>query len=151
MSEGRLAASPPDPAEVYEAAIRYLTGIPEVASCALFLLSASRRDLAHVFSHGYAPFPVPLTLPVEGGSVIAQVARTGTRRLTRDVPTDPNHGLGRPDTRSELAIPLTAGGEVVGVLNLESTKADAFSPAVVSLCESVASGISAAFQGPSTP
>jgi signal transduction histidine kinase len=67
--------------------------------------------------------------------------------LTQDVEAEPRHGLGHPETRSELAIPLTAGGEVVGVLNVESTKADAFSPAVVSICESVASGISAALLG----
>jgi signal transduction histidine kinase len=147
VTEARLPTSSPDPAEVYEAALRYLTGIPEVDHCALFLLSASRRELTHAFSHGYGPFPVPVTLPVEGRSVIAYVARTGTRYMTGDAQTHTYDLLGHPHTRSELAIPLMAGGDVAGVLNLESTTADAFSPAVVSLCESVASGISAALQG----
>lgn len=147
VSQGRLSAPPPDPVEVYEAALRYLTGLPEVDHCTLFLLSASRRELTHAFSHGYAPFSLPATLPIEARSVIAHVARTGARYMTGDVAADLHDGLGHPGTRSELVIPLMAGAEVVGVLKLEGARPDGFSPAVVSLCESVASGISAALQG----
>jgi len=148
LTDGRLSAPSPDPADVYEAALRYLTRIPEVDHCALFLLSASRRELTHAFSHGHTAFPPPAALPIEGGSAIAQAARTGTRHLTQDVRSGARDRPVPPEARFELAIPLMAGGgEVIGVLNLESTRADAFSPAVVSLCESVASGISAALQG----
>jgi signal transduction histidine kinase len=146
VSGPALSTSPPDPAEVYQAALRYLTGIPEVDHCALFLFNHFRGELTHAFSQGYTPFPVPGALSIEGRSVIAQVALSGSRYLSQDVDDDPR-GLGHPDTRSELAIPLVAEGEVVGVLNVESTRADAFSPALVSLCESVASGISAALLG----
>src|SRR5262245_38536208 len=52
--EARLSEAAPSPAEVYEAAIRYLRGIPDVDHCALFLVSATRRELSHAFSHGFA-------------------------------------------------------------------------------------------------
>lgn len=143
--EARVSEAP-SPAEVYEAAIRYLRGIPDVDHCALFLLSASRRELSHAFSHGVAAHGEQAVVPVDGPSVVAHVARSGTRHLTHAAGDDAGYKLAHPG-RSELAIPLTADGEVVGVLDLESGRADAFSPAVVSLCESVASGISAALQG----
>src|SRR5262249_55893993 len=144
--EARLSETAPSPAEVYEAALRYLRGIPDVDHCALFLMSATRRELSHAFSHGVAIQAESAAVPVDAVSVVAQVARSGTRRLTR-APDDADLQAVHPDLGSELAIPLSAEGEVVGVLDLQSRSADAFSPAVVSLCESVASGISAALQG----
>jgi len=147
LPEMALESEAPSPAEVYEAAIRYLRGIPDVDHCALFLLSVSRRELSHAFSHGFAAHGEQAAVPVDGPSVVAHVARSGARHLTHGGGDEAGYRLAHPDARSELAIPLMAGGEVVGVLDLESRRPDAFSPAVVSLCESVASGISAALQG----
>jgi len=89
VTDGRLSGPSPDPADVYEAALRYLTRVPEVDHCALFLLSASRRELTHAFSHGHTAFPPPAALPIEGGSAIAHAARTGTRHVTQDVRSGP--------------------------------------------------------------
>src|SRR5258708_16694083 len=36
-----------------------------------------------------------------------------------------------PRTRSELALPMFSGGEVMGVLNIESSRPNVFSPSVV--------------------
>ena len=53
------------------------------------------------------------------------------------------------DTRAELAIPLNFGEEVLGVLDLQSDQAGAFSAEDVSLLESLAASIAIAYHNAS--
>jgi len=144
---GPLSTSTPYPAESCEAAIRSLWLMPEVDHCALFLMSASRDSLRQIFWYGYPAPDHGLDLPLGRRSIVTQAARTGERYLAHDTRGDPLYLPGAPGIRSELALPLMAGGEVVGVLNLESRKPHVFTPPVLALCESVASGLSATLQG----
>lgn len=60
-------------------------------------------------------------------SISSYVAFTGKPYICHDVTKDPNYYPMFPDTRSELAIPLIGrGGRVLGVLNVESEKFNAF-------------------------
>lgn len=61
--------------------------------------------------------------------IIPWVARTGTVRLVNDVRKEPLYRQAKHfniQTRSELAIPLLFGDEVLGVLDIQSSKANAF-------------------------
>jgi signal transduction histidine kinase len=129
--------------EFLEPALQYLTASRGIDRCALFLLSPSGRELTPVYTKGYAAPPAPGPLALDGTSVIADVARSGRRRLTLDARARPRLN----GAVSSLAVAVRSGNDVVGVLNLESGSADAFSPDVVSRCESTASGISAALGG----
>jgi signal transduction histidine kinase/putative methionine-R-sulfoxide reductase with GAF domain len=140
---GGEAETGPYAAQVCEAAARSLFAIPDVDHCALFLLDRTRNSLEPALWYGYPTGAIPL----DGKSIVGRVARTGQQHNAADVRRDADYLDGWPDIRSELALPLRAGGEIAGVLNLESRKAGAFTPAIVSLCESVAHGISAALEG----
>lgn len=48
--------------------------------------------------------------------------------LVGDVTTDPRYIMVNPETRSELAIPMIYKGKVIGVLDLESSQANYFTP-----------------------
>jgi diguanylate cyclase (GGDEF)-like protein len=48
------------------------------------------------------------------------VMRTGTAELVRDVLQDPEYSAASPDVRSEVSVPLRAGDDLIGVLNIES-------------------------------
>ncbi len=62
-----------------------------------------------------------------GNSISSYVAYTGRPYICSDVTVDPYYYPMFPDTRSELAIPLVGrGGRVLGVLNVESEKVNAF-------------------------
>ncbi|MFA0738053.1 MAG: hypothetical protein LKKZDAJK_001154 [Candidatus Fervidibacter sp.] len=62
-----------------------------------------------------------------GGSISGYVALTGQPYLCGDVTKDPHYYPLFPDTRSELAVPLIGrGNKVLGVLNVESEKLNAF-------------------------
>ncbi len=54
--------------------------------------------------------------------VIGQVLRTQRTGFLPDVSVNPNYVAGDPSIRSEICAPLLAHGELLGVLNVESTR-----------------------------
>ena len=60
--------------------------------------------------------------------IVGNVAQTSQARIALDVGDDAvyfdNPDL--PETRSEMALPLAAGGRLLGVLDVQSTEAGAF-------------------------
>ena len=126
--------------EVAEAAVRLLTTIPGIARCDLFLKAPPDHDPALVFSRS-ASGAEPLSQADVAGALprlVEDVVRTAKRIV-------------REDRRREFpvaaAFPIRAGDELLGVLAVTSAEAGLFTPAVISLCESAASGISAALLG----
>jgi diguanylate cyclase (GGDEF)-like protein len=52
--------------------------------------------------------------------VVGRVMRTGEAELVSDVLQDPEYRAASPDVRSEVSVPLRAGDDLIGVLNIES-------------------------------
>ena len=79
-----------------------------------------------------------------GEGIIGHVIASGQTVIAPDVRLDPHYVEGRAGTRSEIAVPITSAGEVIGALNLESDTIDAFSEADVEYLEffAVAAAIS---------
>ncbi len=63
-----------------------------------------------------------------GRGIIGKVYQSGQPILAADVLQDTDYIEGYPGVRSEMAVPIEAEGEVIGVLNLESDKPEAFDP-----------------------
>jgi len=65
------------------------------------------------------------TLPLEGGLVGTAIVE---RRLIHapDVRKDPRYHMFNPETRSEMAMPLIYKGKVIGILDIEHTRAHFF-------------------------
>lgn len=83
-----------------------------------------------------------------GAGIVGTAARTRLPRIVSDVRTDPDYmplpGLG--DVRSEVAIPMRVGERVIGVLDLESYRAQAFSAASVTIMQTLADQITLALE-----
>jgi signal transduction histidine kinase len=62
-----------------------------------------------------------------GRGVTGWVAKMGKPARVPDVTADPRYVSVRTDIRSELAVPLLVEGALIGVLNVDSTRRDAFS------------------------
>jgi diguanylate cyclase (GGDEF)-like protein len=62
-----------------------------------------------------------------GMGVTGRVFESGKAELIPDVSADPDYIKVMDDVVSELAIPIAVEGEVIGVLNFESKRADSFS------------------------
>ncbi|HFD40311.1 MAG TPA: GAF domain-containing protein, partial [Anaerolineae bacterium] len=58
--------------------------------------------------------------------IVGRVIRSGAPALVDDVSQDPDYYPARPDTRSQMAVPIHREGQVIGVINLESPDLAAF-------------------------
>lgn len=63
-----------------------------------------------------------------GEGITGWVAREGQPVLVPDVRQDPRYVEANPSVRSEMAVPIMWGSEVVGVLNLDHHDSGAFTP-----------------------
>ena len=81
-------------------------------------------------------------------SLVAQAARTLTAVVENNVTSNPlflSHRL-LPDTNSEMALPLVVAGRVLGVLDVQSERCDAFSAEEVQIQTTLAAQIAVALQ-----
>lgn len=114
----------------------------------IFMFDRARRELQATAT--YSVFPdLPMTgfrISQEMG-ILGYVARTGKPYLAPDVRADPYYVFlaSVPDPfRSELAIPLRDREQVIGVLDLESTRVNAFDTSDVVAMEILAEQAAAA-------
>ena len=84
-------------------------------------------------------FPWPVTVGAAG-----RCARSGEPVLIDDVRADADYVAGHPSVRSEYLVPIRHAGRVHGVLNLESTRADLFTPAFRAVFDAIAEQIAGA-------
>ena len=93
----------------------------------LQLLDSATSELAVRAMIGYPDSTRNLRIKV-GQGITGWVAQTGQPALIPDTRLDPRFIDGSPDhaIRSELAVPLIAESEVLGVINVESTEPGAF-------------------------
>jgi GAF domain-containing protein len=80
--------------------------------------------------------------------IVGYVTNTGQARVARDVGVDAVHFINPdlPDTHSEIAVPLRAGGVILGALDVQSTEAGAFSGEDVAVLQSLANQIGLAIE-----
>lgn len=93
-----------------------------------------------VCQRGY-PTPLHLNLPLDGTKkgVTVKAANTCSAILVPDTKRDKNYLEGISGIRSELAVPVETEGGVLGVLNVESKKPEAFGERDVTLLQILAS------------
>jgi diguanylate cyclase (GGDEF)-like protein len=75
--------------------------------------------------------------PVSVGAA-GRCARTGQAQLISDVDSDPDYVPGNTRVRSEYLVPIRHRARLHGVLNIESTRADFFDPAALTVFDAVA-------------
>lgn len=80
--------------------------------------------------------------------IISQVAATATAYTALDTRQDPLHRPNPllPDTRAEIALPLTAGNHLLGVLDVQSTIPNAFDPENIEVLSVLADQVAIAIQ-----
>lgn len=85
---------------------------------------------------------------VEADNLVGSVAVTGQPRVARDVGPEAIHFdyPDLPETRSEIALPLSAGGQLFGVFDVHSTQESAFTEEDISILGSLADQIAIAVE-----
>ncbi|HLF29116.1 MAG TPA: GAF domain-containing protein [Anaerolineae bacterium] len=87
------------------------------------MIDREQNELLLLASRGYASDCK--TLPLEAG-LAAKSMRIGLPLLLDDATPDPESAPASPGTQSQISVPIRRGSEVVGVLNLESARSNAF-------------------------
>jgi PAS domain S-box-containing protein len=119
-----------------------VTAIAETFGYTLVSLYKVEED-ALILQHQVGYDYVINRIPLESG-VTGRVARTGVPALLEDVNTDPTCLLAIDDIVSEVCVPLRDEGEVVGVLNVESTQGVKLSSADLQLMMALSEHINSA-------
>lgn len=101
--------------------------------------SFTSRVISGVAQVGYDDPRADDPMFLEGKGIIGHVVSTGEMVLAPDVRRDPLYVVGRRATLSELAVPIVSSRGVIGALNVESDRLDAFSLADAELLEFFAS------------
>lgn len=85
-----------------------------------------------------------LKVGVQG--IVGYVASKGEPRISLDVESDSIHYKNPhlPETQSEMALPLSVGGKILGVLDVQSSRAAAFTPEDASILQIMADQIAIA-------
>ena len=92
---------------------------------------------------------LPLGVPGDGEwsietGICGRCVRTGEPQLVYADSGDPDYVEGHPDIRSEYVVPIRYNARILGLLNLESTRRDSFTPQMQNLCRAVADQVAGA-------
>jgi sigma-B regulation protein RsbU (phosphoserine phosphatase) len=108
---------------------------------AILLYSEKKNGLVVRYSLGHSQDIVrDLVIPLEEG-ITGHAARTRTPILAGDVRQEPRYLPTVDAVRSELAVPMIARGKLVGVIDMQSTQANAFTSEDTALLQLLASRV----------
>ncbi len=96
------------------------------ATAAALLLTNEAYEITNVSSYGYPPNAVTVDRKLVVGGLSGQAVRSRDVVMVGEVQTDLNYVAFLPETRSQLSAPILWNENVVGVITLESDKANAF-------------------------
>ncbi len=89
-----------------------------------------------------------IRVPMTRSSIMSHVALSGDPLVVNDISQEPRYLYLEqlPHTRSELSLPLIVGHKVLGILDLQDTALNAFSPNDVQVLQTLADQIAVAIQ-----
>jgi len=123
----QLASHATDLDETLEAMLEIAGEVIPEGQTAILLLDEESRTLRVKAAAGYVKGVKDLSIPL-GSGVTGRCAASGEIIVVEDVTQEPDAGYieGVPGARSEIAIPLVVDQRVIGVLNAESTRPQAY-------------------------
>ena len=87
-------------------------------------------------------------LALDGRSLIAETVRSGQSQVVQNTQEDPNFLPNEllPETRAEITVPLTVGKTIIGVLDIQHSKANSFDESDLKLFQSLANQLAVTFE-----
>lgn len=112
------------------------------SACAIELIDKNTWELYIKASYGFSPEAREQRLAIEGSGIVSYVARTGKPVYLEDTSKDERYLSVNPSTRSQLALPLRVGQEIIGVLNIENERVSGFTQRDIFIMTSFAEKVS---------
>jgi PAS domain S-box-containing protein len=99
------------------------------ANCSLLILQKDSNELVRLVASGpYADQVKYQNMAIDGPGLIPLAIRTNKAVNVGDVHSAPDYVPGWEAAQSELAIPLKVGGDAIGVIDVQNSQPNAFSP-----------------------
>ena len=127
-----LVSETEEPPAAMRAILGELISLFHAASGSIALLNPDTGRLETEIWQGLPPDAVEVALRL-GQGITGWVAFHGKALLVPDVAADPRSIAVRPDVRCEMAAPMEAQGQVVGVINLDGDAVQRFTAADLAL------------------
>lgn len=143
---GKRISSSLDLDEVLTLIIDSLQMVIPYNAAVILLLNKGKGVVTQQTIRGYGHMGMEYMLLKVGEGISGWAAKTGKAIIAPDVRKDPRYANLRPETRSEMAVPLKQGDEVVGVFNIESDLVGAYDERDLALLEAFASQATIAIQ-----
>ena len=129
-----VGTSTDDPEEALEIILSEILNLFHATCGSIALLSADTGRLEIEIQEGLPSDCAEIGLRL-GQGITGWVAFHGRAQLVPDVSADPRYVMLRMDVRCEMAAPMEANGQVIGVINLDSDKIRGFSEVDLALLE----------------
>ena len=142
---GKKISSSLDVNEVLNLIIDALQTVVPYDAAAIFLLDEDRNAVVERTIRGYATDLDTINLKM-GEGISGSAAETGNAIIVPDVKNDKRYVQHRAATKSEMAVPLLSGDQVIGVFNIENDRTNAYNEDGQSVLEAFASQASIAIQ-----
>jgi putative nucleotidyltransferase with HDIG domain len=126
-------------------AVRRITG----CYCANLFLEKNGKFVFAFGEGGYVHGQLPIGYVLEKGQgVVGMVGQRNQALIVPDVTKEPGYVYweGMPHTKSEMAVPINSKGKVIGILDLESNRLDAFDATDVETLSLLGSQLSVALE-----
>jgi PAS domain S-box-containing protein len=123
---GQELASTTDLEDLLNRILRIAREVFRFENAIVRLLDENGEHLVAVASYGYDETAVGQVVRV-GQGVMGRAAKLEEPVLVADIRKSPDYLPGIPGARSELAVPLISREKLIGVLNVESPRPEAFS------------------------
>lgn len=125
--------------EVLESIVDSLSQLYSYDAAGIFLVDKKQGTLRHMVTRGYNKklldkMPIKIHEGISG-----YVVRIKTGLIIPDVSKNSNYYRVRPETKSQMTVPLFSGDDVIGVLGLESDRLNHFSQADLEMLTAFAS------------
>lgn len=125
--------------EVLEQIVDLLYRVVRYDAVGIYLIDSETQEIENVVTRGMNPEEESRLHLKVGQGVVGWVAKMGKSVLVPDVTSDERYIKLRPQTASEIAVPIRTGEEVIGVFNLESDQKNAYDENNRELVEAFAS------------
>lgn len=112
--------------EILSTFLEHVAEVVPYQAGAFYLLHQEARELEWFAQRGYpAGIDEQVRLKL-GQGLVGWVAGAGEPLVIPDVRIETRYLVGRPETRSEVVVPIISESRVIGVFNLESDRVNAF-------------------------
>jgi phosphoserine phosphatase RsbU/P len=125
--------------ELLETIMDSLKQVVRYDAAGVFLINPEENEVDSIYARGYDSEVDPHLQLKVGQGLIGHVARDGQPVIVPDVSKDERYFNSRPETHSEIVVPMMLDDRIIGVLNLESNHLQAFGQHDLQLIEAFAS------------